>query len=361
MKKILLILPILFLASCGWREWFDAPGSQGAGNQKVPSNLTPVSFSEIQGWRDDDLRYALKSFRNTCRGVNSVRYNGHVVPDRELLEEKCRFMPSESADNATVRRWFEDHFQAYRVHDESGGRRGRMTGYYSPTIPASRTRTAEMSEPLMGLPKDGRNFKGVPKRQILDQNIGTPLYWAHPVDVQNIQIQGSGMIRLSDGTLIKLNFASTNDVPFNSPGKQLMDRGIRPPDGMSAQAVWNFLKTDPKLAREIIDGNPRFVYFAEANEFDVIGRLGVPLQQLRAIAVDDGIYTLGVPVFVDTQLSDGRPFRRLMIAQDRGEAIKGWVRTDIFFGTCETAEKFASGQNHQGMKYVLLPKPFARR
>jgi membrane-bound lytic murein transglycosylase A len=277
------------------------------------------------------------------------------------MEEKCRFAPANSAELETVRKWFEDHFQAYRVHDEAGGKHGRMTGYYSPTIPASRYKTAQMSEPLMGLPTDGRNFKGVEKKRILAEGIGTPLYWAHPVDVQNIQIQGSGMISLEDGRLVKLNFASTNDVPFNSPGRQLQDKGIRPPDGMSAKAVWDFLKTDPKLAREIIDGNPRFVYFSEAEAFDVIGKLGVPLQKIRSIAVDDSIYTLGVPMFLDTQLSDGTRFQRLMVAQDRGEAIKGWVRTDIFFGTDATAERFASGQNHQGTKFVLLPKPYTGR
>jgi membrane-bound lytic murein transglycosylase A len=354
LKKLLILLPLL-AAGCG--DWFDMPGTRGSGDENVPSNLNKVDFSQVPGWRDDDLRYALKSFKNTCKG--RVQYEGRVRPDRELLEEKCRYLPSESADISVVRKWFEDHFQAYRVSDENGGRAGRMTGYYSPTISASRTRQGQFTEPLMGLPKDGRDFKGVDKKTILAQGIGTPLYWAHPVDVQNIQIQGSGVLKLEDGKLVKLNFASTNDVPFNSPGKQLQDRGIRPTNGMAAAAVWEYLKTEPALAREIIDGNPRYVYFAEAGSFDVIGKLGVPLQKIRSIAVDDSIYTLGMPIFIDTTLRDGTKFQRLMVAQDRGEAIKGWVRADIFFGIDAEAEHFASGQNQQGAAFVLLPKRYS--
>jgi membrane-bound lytic murein transglycosylase A len=319
--------------------------------------LTKADFNQLPGWKDDDLRYALKSFKNSCKG--KMTFEGKVVPDRELFEEKCRYAPSESADLATVRKWFEEHFQAYRVNDPESGAKGRMTGYYSPTIPASRTRRGEYTEPLMAMPTDGREFKGVDKKTILAQGIGKPLYWAHPVDVQNLQIQGSGMLRLDDGRLVKLNFASTNDVPFNSPGRQLQDKGITPPNGMAAAAVWEYLKSNPALAREIIDGNPRYVYFSEAGSFDVIGKLGVPLQKIRSVAVDDSIYALGVPMFIDTQLRDGTRFQKLVVAQDRGEAIKGWVRADIFFGIDAEAEHFASGQNYQGSKFVLLPKKYS--
>ena len=322
----------------------------------VPSNLKKVSYSALPGWQDDDVRYALQAFRNTCKA--KIQYTGRVIPDRALLEEKCRNLPSASADTATVRAWFESNFQPYQIHTDTGATRGTYTGYYSPIIPACRTKTAQCNEPLMGIPTDGRNYKGVPKKDIVEKQIGRPLYWANIVDVQNIQIQGSGMLKLEDGTNVKLNFAAVNDMPFKSIGEELRKRGIRPDGGYSADAVWTHLKKNPDLARDVIYKNPRYVYFYESVPPDVIGKLGTPLSKIRSVAMDTDLYTLGLPVYINTNLSDGRAFRRLMIAQDTGSAIKGWIRADIFFGKGDEAYKYAHGQHAQGEMFILMPKVY---
>lgn len=331
--------------------------TSGSDNSVVPSNLHRVSYAQIPGWTDDDVRYALQAFRNTCKA--KIQYTGRVIPDRALLEEKCRNLPSASADVATVRAWFESHFQPYQIYNDEGGTRGTYTGYYSPVIPACRTKTAQCNEPLMGVPTDGRNYKGVPKKDIVEKQIGRVLYWANIVDVQNIQIQGSGMLKLEDGSQVKLNFAAVNDMPFKSVGEQVRAKGIRPEGGYSADAVWSHLKKNPALAKEVIYGNPRYVYFYESVPPDVIGKLGTPLSKIRSIAMDDSIYTLGLPVYVSTNLSDGRRFRRLMIAQDTGSAIRGWIRADIFFGKGDEAYKFANGQHAQGEMFILMPKEYS--
>ena len=131
-----------------------APTHQGD-NSKIPSNLTAVSYSSLPGWRDDDVRYALQAFRNTCNA--KIQYSGQVIPDPELLREKCNMLPSSTADVATVRAWFESHFQPYQVHNEKGGKTGTYTGYYSPVIDGCRKQTAKCNEPIMGVPIDGRS------------------------------------------------------------------------------------------------------------------------------------------------------------------------------------------------------------
>jgi membrane-bound lytic murein transglycosylase A len=323
----------------------------------VPGNLKPVAYSELPGWRDDDMRYALQAFRNSCKA--RIQYIGRVIPDKALFDEKCKMLPAASADNATVRAWFESNFQPHKIYNEELGTKGTYTGYYSPLIPACKTRTAQCNEPLMGVPTDGRNYKGVEKKTIVNNQIGKVLYWANIVDVQNIQIQGSGMLKLEDGTLVKLNFAAVNDMPFKSIGEQLKAKGIRPADGYSADAVWNHLKQNPALAKEVIYNNPRYVYFYVSVPPDVVGKLGTPLSKIRSIAMDDSLYTLGLPVYIDTNLSDGRKFRRLMIAQDTGSAIRGWIRADIFFGSGDDAYKYAHGQHAQGEMYILMPKEYS--
>jgi len=358
MKKLSVLFflcPLLWFSGCG--DLTQERSYTTGDNSVRPSNMQKASYGQLPGWQDDDVRYAMQAFRNTCKA--KLQYAGKVIPDRKLLEEKCKNLPSESASATTVRNWFESHFQPYKIHDESGKATGTYTGYYSPTIPACRTKTAECNEPLLGIPTDGRGYKGVDKKTIVNNNIGRVLYWANLVDVQNIQIQGSGMLRLEDGTMVKLNFAAVNDLPFKSIGDQLKQKGIRPDGGYSSEAVWSYLKKNPTLAREVIYNNPRYVFFYVANTHDVIGKIGTPLSKLRSIAMDDTIYTLGLPVYINTSLSvDGRKFQRLMVAQDTGGAIRGWIRGDIFFGSGDEAYKYAHGQHSQGEMFILMPKPY---
>ncbi len=350
---------LLCIALCGFVLTscdLSTPTHTGDDSVAPSGNLKKVSYSELPGWRDDDVRYALQAFRNSCKA--KIQYKGRVIPDRALFEEKCRTLPSASADTQTVRAWFESNFQPYKIYNDDGTDTGTYTGYYSPIIRGSRVRTAEYNEPLMGVPTDGRTYKGVEKKKIVEQKIGRVLYWANIVDVQNIQIQGSGMLQLDDGTMVKLNFAAVNDMPFKSIGEELRRRGIRPDGGYSADAVWKHLKANPKLARDVIYKNPRYVYFYESVPPDVIGKLGTPLSKIRSVAMDDSIYTLGLPVYISTNLSDGRKFQRLMIAQDTGSAIRGWIRADIFFGKGDEAYKYAHGQHAQGQMFILMPMEY---
>ncbi len=350
-KILSIMLSMAILAGCDVR----AP-SHSTDKSVIPDNLRAVSYKSLPGWQDDDVRYALQAFRNSCKA--KIQYNGRVVPDAELFAEKCQNLPSSSADVATVRAWFESNFQPYQVYNDNGTDKGTYTGYYSPIIPACRTKTAQCNEPLMGIPTDGRAYKGVAKKDIVEKQIGRPLYWANIVDVQNIQIQGSGMLQLDDGTMVKLNFAAVNDMPFKSIGEELRSRGIRPAGGYSADAVWTHLKQNPKLAKDVIYKNPRYVYFYESVPPDVIGKLGTPLSKIRSVAMDDDLYTLGMPVYINTTLSNGQKFQRLMIAQDTGSAIRGWIRADIFFGKGDEAYKYAHGQHAQGQMFILMPKVY---
>ena len=355
LTKINLLLLSIILSSCDLSLQFsDRYRGEYGIETTVSSNLKKVSFSELPNWKKDDLRYALQAFRNSCKA--KILYSGKVVPNRNLFEQKCNNLPSPNASNDIVRGWFENNFDVYKVYDNSNNTKGKFTGYYSPVIKACKTQTYSCNEPIMGLPTDGRKFKGVPKKTIVNNRIGKVLYWANIVDVQNIQIQGSGMLRLEDGTLVKLNFAGVNDMPFKSIGEQLKTKGIRPDGGYSADSVWTYLKSRPELAKEVIYNNQRYIYFYVSVPPEVIGKLGTPLSKIRSIAVDDSIYTLGLPMYINTNLSDGSKFSRLVIAQDTGSAIKGWVRADIFFGTGDKAYKLAHGQHSDGEIYVLMPR-----
>ena len=76
--------------------------------------------------------------------------------------------------------------------------------------------------------------------------------------------------------------------------------------------------------------------------------------------MDTAYHALGLPVFVDAPglLHWGlrRPFRRLMIAQDVGSAIRGAERGDIYFGSGDLAAQRAGVTKHRGHMFVLMPR-----
>ena len=102
--------------------------------------------------------------------------------------------------------------------------------------------------------------------------------------------------------------------------------------------------------------NPRYVFFRLIDGEGPIGAAGVPLTAGRSLAVDPHFVPLGVPLWLDTSDPDGRPLRRLMVAQDSGAAIKGPVRGDVYWGAGEAAFDKAGRMKSRGSYYLLLPR-----
>ncbi len=48
-----------------------------------------------------------------------------------------------------------------------------------------------------------------------------------PIDLFFIQIQGSGRVRLEDGTMLRINYDSHNGHPYTAIGRILIERGLR--------------------------------------------------------------------------------------------------------------------------------------
>ena len=188
------------------------------------------------------------------------------------------------------------------------------------------------------------------------------LYLDDPVELFYMQVQGSGRVRLPDGSAIRLTYAGKNGHPYTSIGKLLVERGEIAKGDMNMEAVKAWLHADPARGRALMEENRSYVFFRELGrrgQRGPLGAEGVPLTPGRSLAVDAAYHKLGLPVFVAApDLADeaGRPFQRLMIAQDVGSAIRGPERGDIFFGTGEAAGAIAGGAAHPARFFILLPK-----
>jgi membrane-bound lytic murein transglycosylase A len=106
--------------------------------------------------------------------------------------------------------------------------------------------------------------------------------------------------------------------------------------------------------------NKSYIFFRvlPPEETAAKGSLGVDLTDGRSLAVDPRYNPLGLPVFVHAPhlTMDGKPFARLMIAQDTGSAIRGPARGDIYVGTGAKAGRIAGAVKHACKFYILLPR-----
>ncbi len=189
------------------------------------------------------------------------------------------------------------------------------------------------------------------------------LYLDDPVELFFMQVQGSGRVKLTDGSWVRLGYAAKNGHSYTSIGKRLAARAEDRPRSLTMEGLKEWLRADPARGRALMHENASYVFFrelpvAEAGDGPV-GAQGVPLTPGRSLAVDPAYHALGTPIFVtapELATPDGKPFRRLMIAQDVGSAIRGKERGDIYFGTGDAAGAIAGTTKEAARFVVLLPK-----
>jgi membrane-bound lytic murein transglycosylase A len=264
-----------------------------------------------------------------------------------------------------IRAMLEEKLQPYAVNH---GKKGTFTGYYIPKLPASPVKTAQFTAPLYGVPADmvrkngktgvmtGGRFKEYPTRAEIEKNgIDAPvLAWLeHKADVFVVHVQGSCVLTFPDGSEHLFGYAADNGRPFVGIGNVMLKRKALGKKGMSMKNIRDWLVKNGDKADEIMNQNPRYVFFKKGEGVDAVGSLGVPLTPKRSLAVDPSYIPLGSFLWLETRNPD---FNRLMTAQDTGGAIKGAVRGDFFFGTGDEAFDAAAGMKASGTYFLLMPK-----
>lgn len=229
--------------------------------------------------------------------------------------------------------------------------------------------------------------KGAPNAKVLAfVSSATALY--------EMQIQGSGRIKLPSGEVIRVAYAEQNGQPFRptlaqnkagKPATPVRTRGggieLALDDDEDDSSVAGIRVRGFTLAQPVASGavmvpgrraagpvvgsgikDPSYVFFKEASggAGGPVGAFGVPLSAGRSIAVDPRSTPLGYPVFVSTKTpGTGAPMQRLTIAQDTGGAIRGAVRADYFFGNGQQAATQARRMKERGQLWILLPRGLA--
>jgi len=306
---------------------------------------TILGFDDLQGWADDDHQAALSVFLNTCGDMNDPDWKGICAV---------------AARQTNAKTFFELFFRPVLIED---GTEMLFTGYYEPELNGSRTRGGRYQYPLYALPDEARNGRAwFSRRDIEEQKVldgrGLEIAWLDdPTDVFFLHVQGSGRVKLTDGSYIRVGYGGKNGHEYRSIGQEMVRRGIYQAHQVSAEVIRNWVHRNPDEGAELLRHNPSYVFFREVSEVPAdkgpLGAMNRSVTALRTIAVDPAHVSLGAPVWIEK--SGQEPMRRLMVAQDTCSAIKGAQRADIFFGTGAAAGRMAGRIKDRGRMVVLLP------
>jgi membrane-bound lytic murein transglycosylase A len=352
--------------------------------------LQPVEWSALPGWSVDKPVEAWGALLASCA---SNRLGG------DWRDPCARARALGAVDDAQARAFLESALVPYRVATKPSVRSkpltdtGMITGYYEPVLLGARKADARYRTPLYGVPDDlvtielgelypalkGERVRGqlkgkrvVPypdRAQLADGKLlaGRELLWVDdPVDAFFLQIQGSGRVRLTDGSTVRLAFADVNGQPYRAIGRTLVERGELTLEQATAPGIREWLRANPARAQEVLNQNPSVVFFREEKITDPAlgprGSLGVPLVAGRSVAVDPRWLPLGAPLYLSTSqpgtsaLSQPLPLQRMVLAQDTGGAIRGAVRADLFWGLGAEAGAQAGLMREQGQLWLLWPR-----
>jgi membrane-bound lytic murein transglycosylase A len=273
--------------------------------------------------------------------------------------------------------FFRDNFDWVRVGDG----KAFATGYYIPETAGSRTPDPRYPVPIYRTPPDlvrctrldGTTGRGridetgacVPyytRAEIDDGALagkGLELAWAaDPVDLFFIEIQGSGELRLPDGSVMRIGYDNQNGRDYVAIGRLLRERGILPPGGANMQAIKDWIRANPDQGRALMRENLSYIFFRELPG-PPLGSMGLPITPHGTVAADPNFIPLGAPLFLTGM--DRPETNGFWVAQDVGGAIKGANRFDTFWGGGPQATATAGGMSASGQALILLPKGAAAR
>jgi len=268
--------------------------------------------------------------------------------------------------------FFAAHFETVVVGDGAAF----ATGYYEPEIRGSRERRPGFDVPIYAKPPDlldANPLTGARGRGRIDANGQYVLYhdraeiedgalagrgleigWAaDPVDLFFLQIQGSGRLRLPDGSVMRIGYAGQNGREYVALGRLMRERGILQ-SPITMQAITTWLRAHPAEGRALMRENKSYVFFQELTGPGPLGALGRPVTPQVSVAADPRFVPLGAPVVLagmENARADG-----LWVAQDTGGAIRGANRFDTFWGAGADAEALAGGLSSRGRALLLLPR-----
>lgn len=384
----LLALAIISAAFAIWRFSLPTP------------MFRAVAFKHLPGWEVAELKHSMSTFQSSCRAFikqdpDKVVGTEHIELQAKDWQPACiaalKINPSASLK---VKAFFQKWFSPVEFYDGKPVK-GLFTGYYMPFLKGSLTQSEEYNVPIYEVPDDlisvdlGLFVPHLKNQKIVGRLAGSkvvPYYtraqinkgaikekarvllWIHsPIDRLFLEIQGSGVVELEDGSKMYVGYDGQNGAPYTAIAGVLIKKGVMTKDNASMQGIKRYLEAHPKQLDTVINQNKSFVFFRKLNLNGALGSQGVALTPGYSLAIDRQWIPMGAPLWLSTTRPNSKmpdtnkPMQRLMIAQDTGGAIKGKVRGDVFWGGGDKATLIAGHMKNEGHYWLLLPRHILSR
>ncbi len=255
-----------------------------------------------------------------------------------------------------------EYFDGYQISGKDGRGNVLFTGYYSPVLQVSETQDEIYKYPIYAQPKDVEIYPT--RREIyLEgalQNKNLELAYAKSlIDIQKMQLQGSGYVEYRDGSQHLFSYGGTNKHPRRSIQRYFLDHYGEKGQGVIIESIGKFITENPDKGDEILFHNSSYVFFIKNPQGKKVNGSGnVPLVSDMSIATDKRYIPTGACLFSLKPIPHKNFTEHktsLLLAQDVGGGIKGPGHIDLYCGVGETARNLAK-LRHYGKIWLLLAK-----
>ncbi|MDP6711256.1 MAG: MltA domain-containing protein [Nitrospinaceae bacterium] len=367
---------------------------------ETPTSLPEKSFSFPEIFTDDldqaSLKKAILNQLQTMEFTDPSKTErmGNLMVTRGWLQETLTSFLNLIKENLPLEEFSRRLKKEFVIHRVGKGKHKQVlfTGYYAPTMEASRVKTKLYRYPIYKLPESSphlklvgndtnynirgssnpgaREWRNYTRRQIDGEGVlagqGLEIAWLkNDVDRFFLHIQGSGQLMFRDGMTMGAHYAGVNNYKFGGLGKRMVADGVIELAQGSMQGIKKYFTEHPEDIEKYLFQNKRYIFFKLAESGSPRGSGGSELVGGRSIATDKKIYPAGGLAFVqlrkpvldkNNKIVRWEKFSRFMIDQDTGNAIRGTGRADFYFGIGDRAGAKAGHFHERGDVFYIVKR-----
>ena len=365
-------------------EHFNAPPQNNYAQQ--PQAAVRVQHASYQQNPTQTLQHALN-----CQNANALNLPDRCIQrstyNRRGLTEQIRYLRTRNPVQQVARQWasvsndtllqtahdllnweqglsaqsLQEKFFLREIGSHKHTANADYTGYFTPVLQVQNYPDQRYRFPIYTAPNGGTRLTRSEINRGALSNRNLEIAWTNDrINLFFAHTQGSAIARYPDGTEHFLGYAASNQQAYGKISQILRNKGYMR-NSLSNENIRRWLHANPGRMNEVLHYNPRYIFFTLSKHLPRAAT-GATVLPGHTLAVDDNYIPLGAVLLAEVPRIDNQGRRigsdwRLLFAQDRGNAIKGPGRFDMYTGMGRGAEVATYEVTGLHPTYMLIRKP----
>ena len=322
-----------------------------------------VNYENLEGWEKADIFSSKAALQKTCKKIFLYDDDANIKISNIKIKiknyKKYCLEIIKAKNNSELKKTIEKNFYPILMSYKST-KKAHYTGYVELEVEGSLIKENEFNVPIYSIPATKENSNQIPSRKEIDNSDiykdFVIAYIKDAVAAYFLHIQGSGRLKLADGSYISLSYGGDNGKQYTSIGKILVEEGYIRRENISMQSIQDWMYKNPIKGKIIRERNDRYIFFKFRKEGGPLGASGVELTAGHSAAVDKNFIPYHMPIWAGNLLEENFTSQpNLFVSQDAGSAIKGPMRVDLFLGFGKKSEKIAGSLSKKYKLGGLVP------